>query len=138
MGDWGRELSGLGETWTQETWDLLDQGVGGDEGIVLAGELLDQLLVLVELLQVVGGHGVDASVLGTIDIVLVTENADAHVWTWDLWEADGSRETLVTLRIVVLETDLDCENCQCWSPRMSGINSRSTVSKKLRFLVSRE
>ena len=42
----------LGETRTQETGDLLDQGVGGDEGIVLASKLLDELLVLVKLLQV--------------------------------------------------------------------------------------
>jgi hypothetical protein len=65
----------LGETWTQQTWNLLDEGVGGDEGVVLAGELLDELLVLVQLLQVLHGHGVDTTVLGTIDIVLVTENA---------------------------------------------------------------
>lgn len=28
----------------------------------------------------VGGHSIDAVVLGTIDIVLVTENADGHAW----------------------------------------------------------
>jgi hypothetical protein len=53
---------------------LLDESIGSDEGIVLAGKLLDQLLVLVKLLQVVRRHGVDSTVLGTIDIVLVTEN----------------------------------------------------------------
>ena len=70
----GGELASLGKTGTQETGDLLDQRVGGDEGIVLAGELLDQLLVLVQLLQVVGRHGVNTVVLGSVDIVLVTEN----------------------------------------------------------------
>jgi hypothetical protein len=65
----------LGETRTKETGNLLDQGVGGYEGIVLACELLDQLLVLVELLQIVGRHGVNAAVLGTINIMLVTKNA---------------------------------------------------------------
>ena len=54
---------------------MLDQSVRGDESVVLAGKLLDEFLVLVELLQIVGGHGVDASVLGTVDIVLVTKNA---------------------------------------------------------------
>jgi hypothetical protein len=97
----------LGETWTEETWNLLDQSVGSDEGIVLAGKLLDELLVLVKLLQVIGGHGVNTAVLSTIDIVLITENADAHVWARNLWEADGSGETLVTLRIIVLEADLE-------------------------------
>lgn len=65
----------LGKTGTQETGDLLDQGVGSNEGIVLARKLLDQLLVLVELLQIVRRHGIDTAVLSTIDIVLVTENA---------------------------------------------------------------
>jgi hypothetical protein len=65
----------LGKTGTQETRNLLDQGVGSDESIVLARELLDQLLVLVQLLEIVRGHGINTTVLGTINIVLVTENA---------------------------------------------------------------
>lgn len=52
MRDRSGELSGLGETRTQETRDLLDESIGGDESVVLACELLDELLVLVELLQV--------------------------------------------------------------------------------------
>ena len=64
----------LGETGTEETGNLLDQRLGSQEGIVLASQLLDELLVLVQLLQVVGGHAVDAVVLGTIEIVLVTKN----------------------------------------------------------------
>jgi hypothetical protein len=54
---------------------LLDQGVGSDKGIVLAGKLLDQLLVLVELLQVISRHSINTTMLGTIDIMLITENA---------------------------------------------------------------
>jgi hypothetical protein len=54
---------------------LLDKSIGSDESIVLASELLDELLVLVELLQVIGGHGIKTKVLGAVDIVLVTENA---------------------------------------------------------------
>ena len=65
----------LGKTGTQETRNLLDQSLGSDEGIVLASELLDQLLVLVELSQILSGHGINTKVLGTIDIVLVTKNA---------------------------------------------------------------
>jgi hypothetical protein len=116
----------LRETGTQETRNLLDQSVGSDEGIVLAGELLDQLLVLVELLQVIGGHGINTTVLGTIDIMLITENAipsksaralsvhvcdddlpDAHTRAGNNGQTDGSRETLVTLGIIVLEADLE-------------------------------
>lgn len=86
-------LHTLGETGTQQTGNLLDEGVGSDEGIVLASELLDELLVLVELLQVVGAHGVDTAVLGTIDIVLVTEDADAHVGAGNGGKADSAGET---------------------------------------------
>lgn len=97
----------LGETGTEQTRNLLDQGVGGDESIVLARELLDELLVLVELLQVVGAHGVHTAVLGTVDIELVTQNADLHVRARDARELDRARETLVTLGVIVLEADLE-------------------------------
>ena len=65
------ELSSLGETGAEQTGishasqqqgarniprNLLDQGLGGEESVVLLGELLDELLVLVELLQVLNGH----------------------------------------------------------------------------------
>ncbi len=96
VGDGCGELAGLGETGTEETGNLLDESVGREEGVVFAGKLLDQLLVLVELLQVliifvshvfilyrlgityIGAHGIDTMMLGTIDIVLVTEDADGH------------------------------------------------------------
>jgi len=112
VGDRGWEFTSLGKTGTQETWDLLDEGIGSDEGIVLASKLLDELLVLVELLQVISGHGVDTTVLRTIDIVLVTKNADAHAWAGDDWETDGSGETLVTLRVIVLEADLELDGLE--------------------------
>lgn len=65
----------LGETRTQKTRNLLDERIRGEESIVATGKLLDELLVLVELLQVIGRHGLNAQVFGTIEIVLVTENA---------------------------------------------------------------
>jgi hypothetical protein len=47
--DGRREFAGFGETRPEDTGDHLDDGVGGDESVVLAGEFLDELLVLVEL-----------------------------------------------------------------------------------------
>jgi hypothetical protein len=47
--------------------------------------------------------------LSTIDVVLITEDADGHAWTRDLGELDGSRETLVTLGIIVLQADLELD-----------------------------
>jgi hypothetical protein len=38
----------LGQTGTQQTRNLLDQRLGGEESVVFLGELLDQLLVLVQ------------------------------------------------------------------------------------------
>ncbi len=64
----------FGETRTEKTRDLLDQGIRRQESVVLACQLLDELLVLVQLLEIVGGHGVDAVVLGSIDVMLVTED----------------------------------------------------------------
>ena len=70
----------LGETGTKQTGDLLDEGLGGQERVVLLSQLLDELLVLVELLQVISAHGVDTMMLGTIDIVLVTKDAERHAY----------------------------------------------------------
>lgn len=69
----------LGQTRAQQTGNLLDEGLRGDESIVLASQLLDKLLVLVEFLQVIRRHGVDTAVLGTVEIVLVTQYANGHV-----------------------------------------------------------
>jgi hypothetical protein len=102
----------LGKTGAEQTRNLLDEGLGGNERIVLAGELLDELLVLVELLQVIGGHGVDTTMLGTIEIMLVTEDADAHVGTGHGRQLDGAGETLVTLGIIVLEADLELDGLE--------------------------
>jgi hypothetical protein len=51
--DGRRELASFRETGTEETGDLLDEGIGGDEGVVLAGEFLDELFVFVKLLEIV-------------------------------------------------------------------------------------
>lgn len=67
------------ETGTQETGDLLDQSVGGKEGVVLASKLLDELLILVQFLQVVGRHGIDAVMLRAVDVVLITKNAESQL-----------------------------------------------------------
>lgn len=64
----------LGETGTQETGNLLDETLGSDESIILAGKLFDELLVLVQLTEVLSGHAVDAVVLSTVKVVLVTKN----------------------------------------------------------------
>ena len=43
MTDRRRELASLTQTEVKETRDLLDERVGGDEGIVFAHQLLDEL-----------------------------------------------------------------------------------------------
>jgi len=75
VGDGRGELAGFGEAGPEDTGDLFDEGLGGEEGVVLARELLDQLFVLVEFLEVFGRHGVDAVVLGAVNVMLVTEDA---------------------------------------------------------------
>ena len=51
-------------------------------------------------------------VLGTVNVVLVTENADGHARTRDGSQLDGSAETLVTLGVVVLQADLELDRLQ--------------------------
>ena len=73
----------LRETGAKQTGDLHDEGLGGQEGVVLLGELLDELLVLVELLQVINRHVLEVDLLGTVDVGGIGENADGHAWARD-------------------------------------------------------
>ena len=68
----------------QQSRDLLDQSVGGQEGVVLGGQLLHLLLVLVQLLQVVSGHGGDAGGLGLVNVLLVSQQTDSELLTGDV------------------------------------------------------
>ena len=105
--DGRRELTDLVETRTQKTRDLLDQSFRGKESIVLLGKLLDELLVLVELLQVINRLEFHTSTLGLVTVEGITENTDGHTGTGNVRELDGTRETLITLGIVVLQTNLE-------------------------------
>lgn len=107
--DGGRELTSLRETRTEQTGDLLDKSLGSNESVVLLGKLLDELLVLVELLQVLNRHGVDTSTLSTITVNGITENTDGHVGTGNSGQLDSTTETLITLGVVVLQTNLELD-----------------------------
>lgn len=80
VGEKTGELAGLVETGTEQTWNLLDERLGGEEGVVFLGQLLHQLLVLVELLQSFGVHEGHVVGLGLVAMLLVTEDAHLHLW----------------------------------------------------------
>ena len=73
------DIPHLVETRSQEPGDLLDQSVGGEEGVILLGQSLDLLLVLVQLLQVISGHEVDTLGLGLVTMLLVTQQANLEL-----------------------------------------------------------
>jgi len=119
--DGGGELAGLGQAGTEETRNLLDERLGRQESIILLGELLDKLLVLVELLQVIGGHVLQLDLLGAINIGSICENAKRQARTRDVGELDGSRETLITLGIVVLEANLELDSLNEVAALLAGV-----------------
>lgn len=80
------ELTGLVQTGTQETGNLLDERLGGEESVVLLGQFLHQLLVLVQLLE---GFGVHVRMAGSgclVAMLLVAKNADLHLRARDVLE----------------------------------------------------
>ena len=101
-----RELAGLVQTRAQETRNLLNDGLGGKEVLVLLRELLDELLVLVELLQGFDVHGVDAVTSRFFAVLGVTEDAHLELRARNSRQLDGTVETLILLRIIVLQTNL--------------------------------
>ena len=105
MGDWSWESSNSVKDWSKNGWDLLDEGVGSEEEGEFLGPLLDKLLVLVELLELVKGGDLDIETgfLGFIGVLLISNEADLEVWSWDVSKLDGSDESLIFLWIVILE-----------------------------------
>ena len=107
--DW--ESTNSVKDWTSNNWNLLKDRVRSEKKSVLLGPVLNELLVLVELLQVVerGDLNVDSLSLDLISVLLVGNQTDLETWSWDIWEADGSDETLVLLWVVILKTNLELD-----------------------------
>jgi hypothetical protein len=103
----GGELTSLSKTGSQKTGDLLDHVVRGKEEVILLGKLLHQLFVFVELLKILGTHVSYADTIGLLTMGGISEHAALDVGTGDGRKTEGSGESLVTLRIVVLKGDLD-------------------------------
>jgi len=110
--DGGGELSSLRETGAEETWDLLDEGLGRQERIVLLGKLLNKLLVLVKLLQIISSHVLQLNLLRTIDVSSIGKNAKRQARAGNIGKLDGSRETLITLGVIVLEANLQFDSLE--------------------------
>ena len=102
----GGEFTCLGKTGSQKTRDLLDHVIGGEEEIVLLGELLHHFLVLVELLKILNTHVVNTDTVGHFTMGGISKDTALHVRAGNGRKFEGSRETLVTDGVVVLQGDL--------------------------------
>merc|ERR1719312_1301454 len=107
VGHQGWELTSLIQSWTQQSWDLLDEGVRSKESIIGSSKLLNLLLVLVQLLKVISRHGVHAKGLGFINMLLISQQTNLVLELGHVLQLDGSGETLILLGIIVLEADLE-------------------------------
>jgi len=84
------EFTGFVQARSQNTGNLLDESIGGQESVVLLGELLDQLLVLVHLLQRLLVHAGDAVGGCLITMLLIAEDADGELGSRDMTQLDGT------------------------------------------------
>mmetsp|Transcript_102303 Transcript_102303/g.142459 ORF Transcript_102303/g.142459 Transcript_102303/m.142459 type:complete len:241 (-) Transcript_102303:59-781(-) len=110
VGDESGELASLVETGSEQTGDLADHGLGGKEGVVLASQLLDELLVLVELLEVFDAHVIDTNTIGLFTVSSVSKNTALEVGARNSGKLESSGETFVTDGIVVLQSNLDFDS----------------------------
>jgi len=101
------ELTHLVHGGSKETGDLLHNGPRSQEEGVLVRELLDLLLVLVEGLEGLDVEAVQPSRLGLLHVEGIPKHAARHALARDVGQLDGAGETLVLLRVVVLEHDLE-------------------------------
>ena len=63
---------------------MLDESVGGEEGIILLGQALHLLLVLVQLLQVISGHEVNALGLCLVAMLLISQQTNLELLARDM------------------------------------------------------
>jgi hypothetical protein len=101
-----RELTGLVKTRTEETGDLTNEGGRSKEGVVLVGKGLDLLLVLVQELKIILSHGLETGSASSLNVDLVTDDANRELVAGDGGEDDGTGETLLFVGVVVLEAEL--------------------------------
>ena len=109
VSNWLWEHTNSVKDWTEDNWDLLDKSISGEEEGVFLGPLLNLLLILVEFLQVIKVGAVDLDTRGfeLISVLLIGNQADLEVWSWDVWESDGSNESLIFLWIIILKGNLE-------------------------------
>ena len=82
--------SHLVETGSKQPGNLLDKSVRAEEGVVGLGQVLHLLLVLVQLLQVVGGHAGKVLALGLVAVGLVSQDAHAELLAGNVLQPKGS------------------------------------------------
>lgn len=109
MGDEGGELTSLVEAGAEQTGDHLDDRVGSQESSVPLGKLLHELLILVQLLEVVHGHGIHTESSGLFAMLNITKDAHLHLRARAERELDGAAETLIFLGVIVLKPDLQLD-----------------------------
>ena len=117
------------ENGSEHGWDFLDEGVGGEQDGVLLGPGLDELLVLVEGLEEIeiDGVDVDVSLLNDLKMLGITDEADLELWSWDVWESDGTSESLILLWVVILKTNLELDGFQELSLLLVGKDGVDTL-----------
>ena len=82
-------LSYLVKTRSEQPGNLLDKSVGAEEGVVGLGQVLHLLLVLVQLLQVVGGHAGKVLALGLVAVGLVSQDAHTELLAGNILQPEG-------------------------------------------------
>ena len=75
-------------------------------------ELLDELLILVEVLESVSILMVNPQRGGLLAVRGVSKDADAHLRARDVRQLDVASETLVLLRVVILEANLQLDGLE--------------------------
>lgn len=121
VGDHGGELTSSVETGSHQTRKLLDQGIRGEESVVLLGQLADQLLVLVQVGDLLHVHAGNTLLLADLLVLVVHEDAHVNVGSGGVGQLEGTGETLVLSGVDLLKSDL----------KLDGLHELSLLSLKL-------
>jgi len=135
------ELASLVQTGAQQTRDQANQGGRSQEAVVRVCELLHQLLVLLELLEVILGHGRDAGHLGALAVLGIADDAHGELLLGGNGQTHNSAEALVLGGVEVLQSHLQLDRLEEAALLLSrllqhgGHSLLQGIRRKLRHIV---
>lgn len=103
MSDWLREHTNSVQYWSKNDWDLLYKCISCEKSSIFLCPLFDKLFVFIEFFKIIKSSYFNIKVVccDLISVFLISNQADFHLWSWNVWKSNWTNESLIFLWIVI-------------------------------------